>query len=165
MDYKTLQNFLNKIKKAKVFIIGESVLKRPIYAVKFDFCSKNTVIIQASIHAREHITTNLVCKLIEDVENDYARLKALNVPNLLFVPMVNPDGVELCYYGLKSVPSKHISFLSEINNGTDFSLFKANVNGVDLNTNFDAKWGTGKENKTKPSSSGFVGGGQQVNQK
>jgi len=39
----------------------------------------------------------------------------------------------------------------------DFSIYKANANGVDLNTNFDAKWGTGKANVFFPSSHGFVG--------
>ena len=59
---------------------------------------------------------------------------------------------------LKSVKNKVIKrFLLEINESKDFSLFKANVNGVDLNTNFDAKWGSGVENKNYPSPNGYIG--------
>ncbi|MBR2909946.1 MAG: hypothetical protein IKC11_06380 [Clostridia bacterium] len=158
MDYNTLKEFLNNnTKRSKIFIIGESVFKRPIYAVKFNFSSKNTVIIQGAIHAREHITTSLICMLIKDTERDFNKLKTMGVPNIIFVPMVNPDGVELCYSGLKSAPKESWKFLKNINGGTDFSLYKANARGVDLNTNFDAKWGTGVENKTKPSNNGFIG--------
>ena len=159
MNYIELERFLEKkIEHAEVFIIGKSVLERYIYAIKFDFCSKNTVIIQGSIHAREHITTSLICEQIKDVSKNYNKLKANLTPNIVFVPMVNPDGVELCCKGIKSVKNRKIKkFLLEINEGKDFSLFKANVNGVDLNTNFDAKWGSGKENKLFASSNGYVG--------
>ena len=158
MDYKSLQDFLNNnCNKSKPFIIGESVLNRFIYAVKFDFESKNTVIIQGCIHAREHITASLICKLIKETEKDFNKLKVMGIPNIIFVPMVNPDGVELCYYGIKSANKEKRNFLLEINKGKDFSLFKANANGVDLNTNFNAKWGTGRENIKSPSSNGYIG--------
>lgn len=159
MDYSEFEEFLNnKIEHAKVIIIGSSVLKRYIYAVKFDFESDSTVIIQGAIHAREHITTDLICRQIQDVSINYNKLKANYSPNIIFIPMVNPDGVELCHSGLKSVKDKKTKkFLLEINKSKDFSLFKANANGVDLNTNFDAKWGSGKENKSYPSSNGFIG--------
>jgi len=147
-----------KIDHAKVDIIGKSVLNRYIYSVNFDFETKETVIIQGAIHAREHITTNLICCLINDVSKNYNKYKALNTPNIIFIPMLNPDGVELCYKGLKSVENKKLrKFLLSINGSKDFSLFKANANGVDLNTNFDAKWGSGKNNKLFPSTSDYIG--------
>lgn len=160
MDFVSLEKILSKnIAHSKIEIIGESVLKRPIYAVKFDFGEKNTVIIQGSIHAREHITTSLIVNQIFETSNNFEKYKALKVPNIVFVPMVNPDGVELSIKGLKSVKNRNKrKFLLDINGkNKDFSLFKANINGVDLNTNFDAKWGSGKENLFFPSSHGFVG--------
>jgi len=159
MNYLELESFLSKkIKHSTVGIIGSSVLNRYIYSVNFDFGSLNTVIIQGAIHAREHITTDLICLLIEDVSKNYDKYKALKTPNIIFVPMLNPDGVELCYFGLKSVKEKQRrAFLNKLNKSKDFKLYKANANGVDLNTNFDAKWGSGLENKTKPSSNGFIG--------
>jgi len=41
--------------------------------------------------------------------------------------------------------------------GGDFTLWKANLNAVDLNTNFAARWGTGKSNVRFPSPSGYIG--------
>lgn len=158
MNYRELEHFLEKKKQhADVEIIGKSVFDRYIYSVSFNFDSYYTVLIQASIHAREHITTDLVCKLIDDVSKNFEKLKTLNMPNIVFVPMVNPDGVQLCYDGVKSAKKNFRKFLIEINGGSDFSLYKANAHGVDLNTNFDAKWGRGKENKVFPSSAGYIG--------
>ena len=159
MDYFHLEKFLSKkINHSSIDIIGLSVLKRYIYSVCFDFNSKHTVIIHGAIHAREHITTDLICLLIKDISSNYEKYTKMNFPNIIFVPMVNPDGVELVYNGLKSVSDKNKrKELLKINGSNDFSLFKANANGVDLNTNFDAKWGSGDQNKVFPASSDYIG--------
>ena len=39
----------------------------------------------------------------------------------------------------------------------DFSLWKANARGVDLNVNFDAHWGTGAKNVFQAGSENYVG--------
>ncbi|MDR2090723.1 MAG: hypothetical protein LBP62_03620 [Clostridiales bacterium] len=39
----------------------------------------------------------------------------------------------------------------------DFSLWKANVNAVDLNVNFDADWGTGIKNARYPAPENYIG--------
>ena len=52
----------------------------------------------------------------------------------------------------------HVSELLALNGGNhDFSLWKANAAGVDLNVNFDAKWGEGKLNSRIAGSENFVG--------
>ncbi len=160
MNTNQLEKFLKqKIEHAKIEIIGESVLKRPIYAISFDFAQEKSVIIQGAIHAREHITCNLLCKMISELSVNFEKYKKLKTPNIVFVPLSNPDGASLVTDGLKSVKNlKTRKFLLSLNNKSkDFSLFKANANGVDLNTNFDARWGTGKANLFYPSSHGFVG--------
>lgn len=160
MNNEELEILLDKqIKHSKIKIIGISVLKRPIYSVFFDFKSNRTVIIQGGIHAREHITADVLMKMVFEVSNNYEKLLKKKTPNIVFVPLLNPDGAELVISGLKSVKdSRTKRFLRQINNGSsDFSLFKANANGVDLNSNFDARWGTGKENLFFPSPQGFVG--------
>ncbi|MBQ7466726.1 MAG: hypothetical protein IJS74_01485 [Clostridia bacterium] len=160
MDYVKLEKFLkNKIPNADVDVIGKSVLGRNIYAVYFDFHSNYNVIIQASIHAREHITTSLVVKFIKDVSKNFEFYKQLNMPNIIFVPMANPDGVMISCHGLKSVKNEKVKFkLQKINiKNEDFTLFKANANAVDLNNNFDANWGTGKENVKLPAFHGYIG--------
>ncbi len=159
MNYVELEEFLaKKINHARIDVIGTSVLKRYLYAVTFDFLSSQTVIIQGAIHAREHITTDLICELIKNASENYQKYKLMGMPNIVFVPMVNPDGVELCCHGLASVRSlTRRRVLKSINGSTDFSQFKANANGVDLNNNFDAKWGSGKESCFVASPHGFVG--------
>lgn len=59
---------------------------------------------------------------------------------LSIVPMVNPDGVNLVLNG----PPANEPWRSKVvewNNGSlDFSGWKANINGVDLNDQFPANW-------------------------
>lgn len=160
MNSIELEEFLKQeIRHSKIEIVGKSVLEKPIYAVGFDFKSKHSMIIQGAIHAREHITCSLVCKMIKEISDNFEKYKTLKTPNLVFVPLSNPDGADIATLGLKTVRShKRRKFLLDINNQSkDFSLFKANANGVDLNTNFDARWGTGKANLFYPSPHGFVG--------
>lgn len=160
MRYDDLEKFLSKqLRNSRVSVVGKTELYRSIYSVEIDFNSNYTVLIQGAMHAREYITTDLICLMIKDVCDNYDKYKKMNTPNLIYVPMVNPDGVMLCYDGLKSVKDKIVrAKLLRINKGNkDFSLYKANINGVDLNTNFDAKWGSGKDNKFFPSSSDYVG--------
>lgn len=159
MDYTSLEENLKlKIKHSTVSIIGSSVLGRPIYAINFDFGSDKTVIIQGAIHAREHITASLIYKQILYTSKYFDKLKSKGTPNIIFVPISNPDGVELAVNGITTVKSqRQRKFLIEINGGRDFSLFKANANGVDLNCNFDAKWGSGESNLFSPASHGYVG--------
>ena len=76
---------------------------------------------------------------------------------IYYIPCANPDGVELCLDGINAAPKTKRNKLIKINNGADFSLYKANLNGVDLNTNFDVLWGQGKFNIRHPASENFVG--------
>ncbi|MEG1499805.1 MAG: M14 family zinc carboxypeptidase, partial [Clostridia bacterium] len=78
---------------------------------------------------------------------------------IFFLPVLNPDGILLSLSGLDSVKSeRQKKRLFELNNkSTDFSLWKANSRGVDLNTNFDADWGKGAKNIFSPASENFVG--------
>lgn len=130
------------------FIIGKSVLNRDILCVKCG-CKGPKIIVQCAIHAREWITSLLALKLISDFSADCVAY---------FILAANPDGVALATKGLCSVKEKlRKEFLKNINGGQDFSLWKANANGVDLNVNFNAKWGQGVKNVFEPSSENYVG--------
>ncbi|MEG1706672.1 MAG: M14 family zinc carboxypeptidase, partial [Clostridia bacterium] len=77
---------------------------------------------------------------------------------IYFVPMVNVDGVKIAQEGVDFIDNKKLrKQLIEINGSKDFSLWKANANAVDLNTNFDAKWGQGETNLFFRSPSNYVG--------
>jgi g-D-glutamyl-meso-diaminopimelate peptidase len=47
--------------------------------------------------------------------------------------------------------------LVSLNKSEDFSLWKANVRGVDLNVNFDAAWGKGAKNLRRPGAENYIG--------
>ena len=139
---------------ADVFYIGSTHLGNLIPVVKAGNPLNPSVICVYGTHAREHITCALsyhhVQKHIREKQQDRC---------IYFLPMLNIDGVELCLKGLNSVRTYlNRKFLLEINKcNEDFSLWKANIRGVDLNTNFPARWGTGTLNKFCPAPSDYIG--------
>ena len=135
---------------AKVFTIGYTVLGRPIKCVVKGNLNGPCVLVQASMHAREYITTPLVIEMMKNYNGNVG---------VWCVPMVNVDGVLLCQYGLKSVTDPSLKkFLLDVNGGSeDFSLWKANARAVDLNVNYNAKWGEGRQNVTYPAPSDYIG--------
>lgn len=143
-DYEKVVKSLKGISMS----IGKSYFGRDLIAVKF---GTGGVLIHGGIHAREHITTEIILELI-----NYNIVHKL-VKNICFVPLVNPDGVELCINGLSSIPLLFRSGLFNINGGKDFSKWKANGRAVDLNLNFDADWGKGKGNIITPAPHGYIG--------
>ncbi len=129
-------------------VIGTSVLGQPIIELTIG-CGPKKIHLNGSFHANEWITTAAIMSFI----NEY--VLALTNGNVLFghtlmdyykkvtlsiVPMVNPDGVDLVLNG----PPNQEPYRSEvlrINQGErDFSQWKANIRGVDLNNQFPAKW-------------------------
>ncbi len=112
-------------------IIGNSVKGKDIYAFSIKKTTKPVILVQCAIHAREYVTSKLCLLLAKDF---IIRGKKGTV---WFLPMVNPDGVEIA---INSNP-----------------LYKANANGVDLNVNFPAKWGKGKSNVFVKGSENFIG--------
>lgn len=154
MNYNSLLLKIEEYKqKYDVSVIGKSLFGRKIFAVERtlnkDFA---TAIFVAGIHAREHITTDLVCKMLD--ENLFDEIKDFN---LSFVLMANPDGVELSAKGLLSAPKETRASLVKMNAGSeDFLLWKANGRGVDLNNNFDACFARHK-NALAPAPQGWVG--------
>jgi len=136
-------------------VIGESELKQRIPYVFVGNKNGNYMIVQGAIHAREHLTALLVVCLAKHlIKHPDLKLDG----GIYFVPMVNPDGVRLCQEGVGFVADKdRKSNLLAINGKTDFSLWKANADGVDLNVNFDADWGNGATNEFVKSPQNFVG--------
>ena len=112
-------------------IIGFSVEKRPIYYIMVEKTPRPLVLVQCAIHAREFITAKFCVREIEDF------LEHGKTGQAVFIPCVNPDGV----------------IISE----TADPLYKANANGVDLNVNFDARWGTGVKNVKERGAENFTG--------
>ena len=137
------------------FFLGKSTLGESIYGFHIGSKTGKQILVEAGIHAREYISTLAVLEEIKFLLNHPIK----NNFGIYFIPLMNPDGVRLVLDGIETIHNNKLSaYLKKINNNSsDFSLWKANILGVDLNSNFDALWGTGKFNKFHPSSSGFVG--------
>jgi len=126
-------------------IIGETIYGRRISA--FARGENVKILVVGATHAREHVTA----KLVVDLAKGYAG------NDIAFIPMLNPDGVELAVHGLESAPAEYHDFLKKIQPNGDFSLWKANGRGVDINVNYDAGWGRGRTNEFAPSYQNYVG--------
>ncbi|MFC0392791.1 M14 family metallopeptidase [Paenibacillus mendelii] len=128
--------------------IGESVMGKPILAVKLGE-GPHKVHMNAAMHANEWITAPLLMTFIEDAAQaclhgkklcDMDMRALLKKVSVWFVPMVNPDGVELVQEGLHPGHLYYTELLRWNRGSTRFTKWKANVHGVDLNDQFPAFW-------------------------
>jgi g-D-glutamyl-meso-diaminopimelate peptidase len=156
-SYSVLEKDLSRLKEIYPFMklnsIGESVMGKPIIHMKIGNGRKK-VHMDASFHANEWITTSILMTFINDYLLSLTNVKPIrgvqtlpvyNGVTLSIVPMVNPDGVDLV---LKGPPKNMKDELVKINKGSsDFTGWKANIRGVDLNNQFPAKWEVEKERK------------------
>lgn len=156
MNFKTILKELEALKQTKNIVCGSVGVSSCGQDIPYFFVGKKNaeiLLVEAGIHAREYITTLTCIELVKY----YAKLN-LDF-GIYFVPMSNPDGIELC---LEGVQGKHgnvdFNFLKQVNNDSeDFSQWKANIRAVDLNVNFDALWGQGKHNVSVAMPANYVG--------
>lgn len=138
----------------ELFNVGKSVLGKNILATHIGSYDGVQIIIQGGIHAREYISTLL---MIEQARYLYAT-DSIKTGGIYFIFLTNPDGAQIVLDGINSVPCDITKqYLTLANNGFDFSQYKANINLVDLNTNFDADWGSGSQNVLCPNTQNFIG--------
>lgn len=133
--------------RGEKYIYGRSELGRPLYAIRVGK-GETVGISQYSIHAREWVTALLGLEHIR---------RGVRKGSVWFLPCTNPDGVLLATEGLARVPEADRPFLKKCNIYDDFSLWKANAKGVDLNVNFPARWGQGAENRFDAGPESYVG--------
>lgn len=161
LDIRALLEYYPFLQKRQ---IGNSVLNNPLYELQIGK-GKRKIQINASFHANEWITTCILMQFLNDYlralvdDQEISGVQALSLydqSQLFAIPMVNPDGVDLVLNG----PPKDLEKqLITLNNGlTDFSGWKANIRGVDLNKQFPANWEFEKKRKpTKPGPRDFLG--------
>jgi len=150
--HEILKHEIIQLKKRYPFltveIIGKSVEKRDLYLLKLGK-GKRKIFICGGTHACEWITVPLLMKWMNEIcklyylkhsvfQKDITKL--FEKTTIYIVPMVNPDGIELQIKGLISGHKKNENLLKWNNNNKDFSKWKSNIRGVDLNRNYRAKW-------------------------
>lgn len=167
-DFQKMNNDINKLLSVYPFIkrkeAGKSVLENPLHILQIG-TSGRKVQINASFHANEWITTPIFMRFLSDymlaltnglMIQGISALTIYTGSRLFAIPMVNPDGVNLV---LNGPPPEREAELIRLNKGSlDFSGWKANIRGVDLNKQFPANWEFEKERKPKePGSRDFPG--------
>ncbi len=124
------------------------------------------ILIDAEHHSREYITSILALNQIEYLINAYNNSQVIygyNARYLMetvsfwFIPMVNPDGLELCINGTNAISNPTLRL--RIPWKKEWPELKANARGVNLNRNYDAEWGKSKLNSKTPFDDRYPGAG------
>ncbi|XKO55394.1 M14 family zinc carboxypeptidase [Lysinibacillus fusiformis] len=150
--YNIMMNDIQRLVDAYPFLrsttIGSSVLRKEIPELLIGNGTKR-VHYNGSFHANEWITTPIILTFLNDYllaltnQNNMSGLSLFPLyqqTTLSVVPMVNPDGVNLVIQGPPNDESLKNQLISWNNGSSDFSGWKANIHGVDLNDQFPAKW-------------------------
>ena len=151
----------------QVEVIGQTPYGRDIFAIGIGHGSACAVL-SGSHHAREWMTTQLLMKMLRTyasayVSNyavgGYAVREILDQTTIWFVPMVDVDGVELQQRGATAFSESVRESLIQMNRGSeDFSAWKANAEGLDLNRQYDGAWeGISVDAVTHPASKNYKG--------
>lgn len=148
--YEQMQFDIQKLKETydgelEVKVIGQTYYGNDIPAIKIGKGKKNVVLIGAH-HGREWLTSSLLMVMLEY----YVRAlttgakvgsfdsNMLNDVSIWFVPMLNPDGVKIQQ---RDIPLFFVDQLFLMNEGEiNFSRWKANGIGIDLNRQYPAGW-------------------------
>lgn len=177
VDYLYLKDSLHTFRLnynfLKIFSIGKSILNNEIYCIKFGI-GKKEVLYTAGIHATEWITSLLLIKFAQNLCNAFVSNSQIygydakylyENCSLYIIPMINPDGINLVNNFYSPTSEVYIYAHNIAKNYPDIpfpSGWKANINGVDLNSQFPANWELGKKIKSnlgynKPAPRDFAG--------
>lgn len=155
--YQTLHNgyqFLH------CYPIGKSVFKRNIHTFVWGQGDNNVVYV-SGISACDHIISKFIIQFLVDLCENYMAhtlfyglnvRKLFNTVRIYIVPMLNPDGIELCLHDAKS----NYGVISDGSNSIDTGLF-ANARGVDIRKNFSVNFNSRKNAVAGTPSMDFCG--------
>jgi len=131
--------------------IGKSVMGRELYCVRLGRGERKIICVGAH-HALEWLTSVMLVCFADLYASSYtagAPLYGHDIAALFercsiyIIPMLNPDGVELV---AGNIPKNHPKYIDIVNmcGSLDFAtIWQANINGVDLNHNYNAMWAEG----------------------
>ena len=151
-DYQQLRNdahnLVSQFKEAELLSIGESVMEHKLYCIKIG-CGERKLFINGAHHGLEYLTAAFIMRFLKEyaecIHNDLDffghRAKALSERTTLYaLPMVNPDGVDIAIHGIDVTNPHHRKLVSMVGIHSFNKVWQANVNGVDINHNYNAGW-------------------------
>lgn len=150
ISYNELESCIQNC-NGKISHIGITHLGYPIPMVtKGNGQQKPRILLVGGVHAREYITSYLLCALLKEYNGDCV---------IDCVPLLNIDGVLLSRLGKQLFGRNDNLYkkLVALNKSEDFALWKGNIRGVDLNVNFNADWGSGAQNVRQAGSENYIG--------
>lgn len=139
--------------------LGKTPYGRQLWAVKLGR-GDSALFLNGSHHAREWMTSSLLMKMTDTYAQAYDNnetiggynvRRLLNEVSIWIVPMVNPDGVALSQQGTTGLPAELAQMLRKYNgNSSNFTRWKANMQGIDLNRQYPANWNSIKNAGSYP---------------
>lgn len=106
------------------------------------------IILSGTIHGCEFFATNVLMNMIDryaygyakdEVYEGYSYRELLNQVTLVFLPMLNPDGVNIAQNGPSAAADPASIYRMDLQD-TWYNAWKANAHGVDINRNFPLLW-------------------------
>ncbi|WP_081707685.1 M14 family zinc carboxypeptidase, partial [Bacillus massiliigorillae] len=138
-------NYGNKI---QIGYFGKSEWGKKLPYIKVGKGSQSVFLIGAH-HGREWITSQFLMKLLKEYVSAYDEDTTINgystrifdEISFIFIPMLNPDGVDIQQKGLQGLSlSQGLKLLSMNEFHLAFDRWKANGEGVDLNRQYPSGW-------------------------
>lgn len=149
-DYQYMQAVVaalrGKYPVAHATVCGRSLCGRSIYAFTIGE-GDGPAVYTAGYHGQEWLTTLVLLRFLEELCYALTNGKELaGVPvapaleghSAVFLPCVNPDGVEIALHGPRAA-GKYQQLVERAMRGS-VEKWNANARGVDINHNFDAGW-------------------------
>lgn len=148
--YEALQNMSEQLAKRYPFFrkgsVGKSWTGREIISLSFGSMD-DPVLFAAAFHGQEWLTSLILLRFCEELSAameageeicEVNSRRAFWGRGLIFLPCVNPDGVEIALNGWESA-GEYAGFVKGVCCG-DLTDWNANARGVDLNHNYNAGW-------------------------
>ncbi len=177
--YQNMAADLNALQAAfpsmQMSVLANTVDGRQLYHVVIgNPNAPHQILVHAGIHAREYIVSQLAMREIASLlvmQQGNLLYQGQSVAALLentcihFVPMVNPDGITLVQGGIDALNTetakaqvRSIIAADGATNTTSYlRQWKNNINGVNLNRNFDAYWQEATPKVNHPSNMNYKG--------
>lgn len=127
--------------------LGKTYDKREIWCLRMGNANASKkLVIDAAIHAREWLNTQVVMHHAEEVLRNYSKYgERFRKVCVYIIPMDNPDGVSISQYGYQAIRNEKLQ--KRVKKIGHFSRWKNNARGVNINNNFPA--GFKKSKRTK----------------
>ncbi|MFD6209549.1 M14 family zinc carboxypeptidase [Peribacillus sp. NPDC060253] len=141
-----------------VQIIGQTEEGKNIKAVKLGE-GKRSILLVGSHHGREWLSSKLLMSMLEEYAGAYRAGKSvggyssalMDEVSIWFIPMLNPDGVSIQQGDLSNLSFIEKAAVWKMNRySKNWSRWKANAKGIDLNRQYPAGWKEVMSDETKP---------------